>query len=164
MPCWRRSRSSFSIALLIFAAVRALASRFSSRCSTCVKRKEKRRVRCQRSRECQLISKKKKKKKEVFTTNNNYNWKTWLKQRKEKKECEWRINSRQPQGRKRKTHSSVDGYNLALLLEPQLTHANEILCDLGETLLALVNRVFRPVYQVVVDLLQGLCVCLVVWW
>lgn len=46
-------------------------------------------------------------------------------------------------------------------LQCELADADEVLCDFGETLLALVPDVTRPVDEVLVDLLQSLLIVLI---
>lgn len=50
------------------------------------------------------------------------------------------------------------GHKLWCCFECQLAHADEVLRNLRHTLLVLVNQELGPVHQVLVYLLQGLCV------
>lgn len=55
-------------------------------------------------------------------------------------------------------HLLIDCYELTLFLLFQLAHADEVLCDLGKALLALVNCKLGPVQQLLVNLTQGLLI------
>ena len=57
------------------------------------------------------------------------------------------------------THPLVNGNDSSLHFLLQLSHADEVLRDLREALLALVHNKLGPVQQVVVDLLECLWVC-----
>lgn len=49
----------------------------------------------------------------------------------------------------------------SLSLQRELADTDEVLCDFGETLFALVPDVARPVDEVCIDLLQGLLIVLI---
>ena len=54
------------------------------------------------------------------------------------------------------THLFVDAHELLLRLELEFTHANEVLADLCQALLAFVDEVLGPVLELLVNLRQRL--------
>ena len=52
----------------------------------------------------------------------------------------------------------VDGNQLRSIFQLQFAHADEVLVDLGKSLLRFVNEIIGPIFEIFVDHSQSLCV------